>query len=468
MIDKAAYEKLMNDVLPGLQMFVRDCNLSPACFSKYKPGMFIREKGFTDASCRVMGMVTTHRYSILSNHMGNLSAFEHGTNWGLCVAQHDSHFKVLDVYEYKNRTQILLLHLPDDGRWKMMENVEFDIEKQLIQKSRQRFENKSVQDPAPELATKEWLSRCASPIGMDDHGNLFPLEVNPAEEPVAKAAADITINPLNLKPGPAATEEQKKALERAQWYFKSKRGLENDFIFSGSLLEKLEDTSRKHIERAIVVRCNKGDSRFFDALEKISTLDLCKAIKPDYLKINDDDYVCRSSVLKGMFLSTHNVGLLIILLKMATTNTMAFYELATAIKKTDWNTVDTDTDEFRLFMRGLITFTSIRRLIIRREFIYRELCSSNLHQGKWELLTLQDISFFMKPDPWTECASRDPLIFFKSLELRERYLATKDINIIVSLLKDSVIYEEAFDVFAFMKGAKEIDEEVLTRLPGIR
>lgn len=467
MYDKAAYEKLMNDMLPGLQMFVRDCNLSPVCFSKYKPGMLIREKGFTDASCRVMGMVTTHRYAILSNHMGNLSAFEHGTNWGLYVAQRDSHFKVLDVYEYKDRTQILLLHLPDDDRWKMMENAEFDIEKQLIQMSRQRFENKSVQEPAPELATEEWLDRCTFPVGMDDHGNLFPLEVHPAEDPTAKAEADVVIDPLDLTPGPDATEKQKNALEQAQWFFKPKRGMGNDFRFPGTLLEQLEETARKHIERAVVHCCNRGDSRYFDALENIGTLNLCEVIKPDNLKEEDDDYSLRSRVLMRMFLNTHNVGLLMILLKMATTNTTAFYELASVINETDWNTVDTDTDEFRLFLRGLVTFTTIRRLIIRREFIYSTLCDSNLDQGKWELMTLQDIACFLKADPWTECKSRDPLIFFKCLILREKYLRTRNADIIGRLLKESVTYEEAYDVFAYMKRAKEIDEEVLKKFQGM-
>ena len=174
-IDIAFYQKLMNDMFPGLQMFVRDVNLPPACASKYIPGMIIKERGFTDASGRVMGMVTTHRYAILSNHMPSLAAFEHGTNWGLHVAQHGSHFKVLDVYEYLGRTQILLLHLPDDDRWKMLRNVKFDLEDNLISTSRARFEIKSVVDPVPELVKEDWQARCAEPLGMDMNGNLFEL-----------------------------------------------------------------------------------------------------------------------------------------------------------------------------------------------------------------------------------------------------------------------------------------------------
>ncbi len=174
--ERERYENAINQILPGLTMYVRDVNLPPAFAEKYEPGRIIREKGFTDASCRVMGMVTTHRYAILSNHMANLGAFEHGTNWGLFVANRNAHFKVLDVYGCRGRTQILLLHLPDDARWKLFENLSFSIEEQLIAASRQRFESKAFLPPVPELAKEDWIARCACPLGMDDAGKLFDLE----------------------------------------------------------------------------------------------------------------------------------------------------------------------------------------------------------------------------------------------------------------------------------------------------
>lgn len=169
-------EDAINEMLPGLTMYVRDVNLPPVCAEKYKPDMIIMERGFTDASCRVMGMVTTHRFAILSNHMADFSQYEHGTNWGLFVANANSHFKVLDVYEYQGRTQITLLHLLDGEKWKLFENVKLAIEDQFIEDCRKRFENKSVQEPVPELTTEQWLDRCAFPLGMDEKGNLFPID----------------------------------------------------------------------------------------------------------------------------------------------------------------------------------------------------------------------------------------------------------------------------------------------------
>ena len=66
-------------------MFVRDVILTDDIANKYQPNTIIREKAFIDASCRVMGMITSHRFGILSNHMININNIEKETEWGLCV-----------------------------------------------------------------------------------------------------------------------------------------------------------------------------------------------------------------------------------------------------------------------------------------------------------------------------------------------------------------------------------------------
>ena len=172
----AATMELANKTFPGLIMFVRDANLPGTIASNYKKGLIIREKGISDASVRVGGIITSHRYMILSNHMRNLRPIEHGTNWGLCVAPANAHFKVLDIYNCGNKTQILLLHLPEDEDWKLFQNIVLSLEGDLIKTSRERFENKCNEAPIPELATEAWLDRCTLPLGMDDKGNFFELD----------------------------------------------------------------------------------------------------------------------------------------------------------------------------------------------------------------------------------------------------------------------------------------------------
>lgn len=161
---------------PGLTMYVRDANLQPDMVEKYRTGMIIREKAFTDASYRVMGMVTTHRYAILSNHMTNLEKFEHGTNWGLCTAGRYSRFKVLGKHEYRGKTLIILLHLPDDESWKLFKDTVIDVDGDLVYDCVRRFEDKFWLKPVPQLTSDTWLSRCCFPVGMSDTGELFPIE----------------------------------------------------------------------------------------------------------------------------------------------------------------------------------------------------------------------------------------------------------------------------------------------------
>lgn len=174
--DKALYERAGNATYPGLTMFARDVNLSRDLEEKYKAGQIIREKALVDASIRFMGMITTHRYVILSNHMANLAPFEHGTNWGLHVGQRNSHFKVLGKVVAHGKTAIILLHLPDDeALWKVFLDASFSIDEEVYQMAADRFTVKCSGPAVPELTTEAWLSRCAFPIGINENGKLWPL-----------------------------------------------------------------------------------------------------------------------------------------------------------------------------------------------------------------------------------------------------------------------------------------------------
>ena len=69
------------------------------------------------------------------------------------MANRDSHFKVLDIYEHEGKTQILLLHLPDDYRWKWMEQVTLDLPVDIVADSRERFASKAHAEPIPEVTS---------------------------------------------------------------------------------------------------------------------------------------------------------------------------------------------------------------------------------------------------------------------------------------------------------------------------
>ena len=168
-------EEIINFTYRGLTLLIRDTNLG-GLESKYKVGLILKEFGFTDASLHKGGLLTTHRMAILSNHYADLQAYEYGTNWGLCVLDQGSHFKVLDRYTFEDKTQITLLHLPEND-WEIFGECRTNVDPEVINIVRNDFEKSIILPPAPALSTHQWLKRCSYPIGMTDKGVYFPLTV---------------------------------------------------------------------------------------------------------------------------------------------------------------------------------------------------------------------------------------------------------------------------------------------------
>jgi ADP-ribosylglycohydrolase len=174
-IENILIESIFNETLPGLTNYVRDVNLPDNIADQYTEGLIIVEPELCSASRRVMGMITTHRFAILSNHMADFGPFEQGTNWGLHVAPTASYFKVLGSYTHNGKKLIMLLHLPD-GAWKSFRNATSNLETQLKDMTIESFVNKCDAEPVPELTTEAWLARCSNPVGMKQDGKFYELE----------------------------------------------------------------------------------------------------------------------------------------------------------------------------------------------------------------------------------------------------------------------------------------------------
>ena len=263
-----------------------------------------------------------------------------------------------------------------------------------------------------------------------------------------------------LEPGAGATEEQKNALIYAKSFFESRRGLGNDFIFPGSsVLDKLDKQNRTIFEYIIIRECNKGDSRFFSALKDIKTVDPFDYTDPSRFEKYDKECSARGEMLENLFINNNNLQALLYLLKMAASNSLAYYRLANIIEKTDWDMVDTESKWFRLFTSAIRTFLSMKRIRQTETSIYEKLFKAKLlkYLEKVSMLSLEDLPFFLRSDPWTSCPNYDPLVFFKSLEKREMYLRSKDASYINSLIQDILSYPEAYDVFLYMRQKKEVD-----------
>lgn len=180
--DLACLEDALNATYPGLTLFARDVDLAPKFARKYTVGLVLRERGFTDATPRLGGMVTTHRFVIMSNHLVDFDKFlgegrdAKAADWRLHVAAPDSHFKVLGQHEIGGKTLIFLLHLPNDDRWRLLAGAAVDLDERLLTEALGRMEARLQLAPIPQVTSALWLDRCRFPLGMSDDGELFPLD----------------------------------------------------------------------------------------------------------------------------------------------------------------------------------------------------------------------------------------------------------------------------------------------------
>ena len=157
--------------MAGSSRYFRDVNLSEDIAGKYEIGQILTERAFLDATDKIGGLLTTHRYLILSSYMADFSKLEKDTNWGLHAANRDSRFKVIDIYEFDGKTQIALVQLPE-GFESVFENT-LKIEKEIVEELRHEFKKTLKSEPIPEVNTPEWYLRCSFPIGMSDEGEFF-------------------------------------------------------------------------------------------------------------------------------------------------------------------------------------------------------------------------------------------------------------------------------------------------------
>lgn len=156
------------------KLYVRDTNLSEKQAKMYVPERIIQERTFVDATPKIGKMTTTHRFSILSNHIANLSEFENEKDWNIHTTPANSIFKVLDVYEHNEKTQILLLHLING-----FESIFRDArttKRECVEKSREIFEESFEKEVIASVNSTEWLERCEFPVGLNDEDEYWEIQ----------------------------------------------------------------------------------------------------------------------------------------------------------------------------------------------------------------------------------------------------------------------------------------------------
>ncbi|WP_010254072.1 hypothetical protein [Myroides injenensis] len=171
-MDKQQIEEIFNETFAGLALFYRDCHLDQEVISNYKIGQIIQEKGYTDASYLSGGPSENIRYVIASAHAKDISALvPQMEQYGYVMLKSNSYFKVLDIFKLENKTQILLLEIPEQTV-DFFSNNSSNIEEQIIEKAREKFKSIITLEPHPALQTKEWIERTSAPLGMNENGEF--------------------------------------------------------------------------------------------------------------------------------------------------------------------------------------------------------------------------------------------------------------------------------------------------------
>lgn len=166
-------EAIIESSYRDLGVFVRDTEIPPEILAKYEPGLIFREKGLTYASYRFGGQTANCRYVIFSNHMPKKQPDPE--NFGLCLAEKGSVFKVIGRQENDKGAWVMLLHLPGENYWKAFEGFESPVDADMVKSCLAFLKEMDKQPPIDELLLAEWVESVKYPVGIDENGEFFPL-----------------------------------------------------------------------------------------------------------------------------------------------------------------------------------------------------------------------------------------------------------------------------------------------------
>lgn len=169
----ARLKAIYNETFSGLKLFYRDTDLPENLISNYKIGQIIQEKGFTDMTSIGGGLSGNLRYLIASAHPKDLSKFNpDSAKIGHFLLDTITYFKVLDIQKIGNKTQVFILNIPDNSI-SLFKNSTSNLEEEITEKARKKFSDKVNSALIEELQTQDWKNRTKSPLGINEHGEMF-------------------------------------------------------------------------------------------------------------------------------------------------------------------------------------------------------------------------------------------------------------------------------------------------------
>ncbi len=176
----AFLESILNWTLPGLQFLYRDTDYPVDTAALYNKLTLFRAGFFIDCSAKAGKLTKKTRFIIASAHSAPLWEMmpwdEDMNEWRMHTLHYNSYFKVMDVYQVGDKTQVLLLHIPYQGirffhpETSMQFNFEGVANINLVEMARKSFDTKMQMDPIPALESEAWMDRTFELPGTSSEG----------------------------------------------------------------------------------------------------------------------------------------------------------------------------------------------------------------------------------------------------------------------------------------------------------
>lgn len=192
---KDFFEKFANWTLPGLQFYYRDTDAPIIVDTTYHVGDILRAGAFVDVTTKLLKPAHKTRYIIASAHAAMWYEVDdicrhnpYVKAWNLCTLHFNSYFKVMDVYQKEEVTQVFLLHIPaaavfflghDESAMNFV-NKATGQEATFVEMARKSLDEKLQMEVHPRSLDKEFVERMHHPIGLDE--TFHPVSLEQQEE----------------------------------------------------------------------------------------------------------------------------------------------------------------------------------------------------------------------------------------------------------------------------------------------
>lgn len=196
----AFLESILNWTLPGLQFLYRDTDYPFDTAGLYSKLKLFRAGFFVDCSAKAGKLTKKTRFIIASAHsapLWQMAPWDEDLNeWKLHTLHFNSYFKVMDVYQVGDKTQVCLLHIPYQGiplfapDSSMQFNFEGSANINLVELTRKSFDTKMQMDPIAAHESEAWTERTFELPGTCSTG-IVPFEPQEAPNPKVKEFSDL-------------------------------------------------------------------------------------------------------------------------------------------------------------------------------------------------------------------------------------------------------------------------------------